>query len=195
LSDCSRYDEKALLAKIACGDEHAFRKLFDLYKDRFYSVVLKMTRSDEVAEDIVQDVFMKIWAKRESLVHIDNPSSYFFTAVYRRVYHHYRKVASEKQLLQVALPIKEGVNTTDEMVMAHESKKLIFQAIAKLPPQQQIVFRLSKQEGLSREDIASQLHISPNTVKNHLSNAIKFIQAFLGNSTFISMIVLWFFEK
>jgi RNA polymerase sigma-70 factor (ECF subfamily) len=195
LLNCSQYDEKALLVKIASGDERAFRKLFDLYKERFYSVVLKMTHSDEVAEDIVQDVFMNIWSKRESLVNIDNPSSYFFTAVYRKVYHHYRKVALEKRLLQAAPSIKEWVNTTDEMVMAHESSELICQAISKLPPQQQLVFKLSKQEGLSREDVASQLHISPNTVKNHLSNAIKFIRAFLGNSTFTFMAILWFLKK
>ena len=184
MPDCSLYDEKDLLAEIATGDERAFRKLFDLYKERFYSVALKMTRSDEVAEDIVQDVFMAIWNKRAGLVNVDNPSSYFFTAVYRRVYHHYRKVALERKLLQVIPPVKESVNTTDEMVLAHESSELISQSIAKLPPQQQLVFKLSKQEGLSREDVAQQLHISPNTVKNHLADALKFIRAFFETLTY-----------
>lgn len=195
MPDCPQYDEKALLAKIASGDESAFRKLFDLYKERFYAVVLKMTHSDELAKDIVQDIFLNIWSKRETLMDIDNPSSYFFTAVYRRVYHHYRKVALEKRLLQVAASVKESVNTTDEMVIAHESKNLISQAIAKLPPQQQLVFKLRKQEGFTREDVAKQLNISPHTVKNHLSNATKFIRAFLGNSTFTSVLIFWFFKK
>ncbi len=193
--DCSRYDERTLLAKVAAGDERAFRKLFDLYKERFYAVILKMTRSDEVAEDIVQDIFMKIWSKRESLVDVENPSSYFFTSVYRKVYHHYNKVALEKKILQISSPVKEWVNTTEEMVLAHESENLISQAIAKLPPQQQLVFKLSKQEGLSREDVAHQLHISPNTVKNHLSNAIKFIRFYLSNSAVIFLVIFWFFKK
>ena len=191
----SQYDEKALLLEIANGDEHAFRKLFDLYKERFYAVVLKMTGSDEVAEDIVQDVFMNIWSKRESLVDVENPPSYFFTAVYRKVYHHYRKIALEKRLLQVDPFIKESVNTTEDMVMAHESEKLIFKAITKLPPQQQLVFKLSKQDGLSREEIARQLHISPNTVRNHLADAIKFIRAFLGNSVVTLLILFWHCKK
>jgi RNA polymerase sigma-70 factor (ECF subfamily) len=195
LPDCSLYDEKALLSEIARGDERAFKKLFDLYKGRFYSVVLKMTRSDEVAEDIVQDVFMNIWNKRERLVDIDNPSSYFFTAVYRRVYHHYRKIAQEKKLLQVVPPVKESVNTTDEIVLARESNKLISQAISKLPPQQQRVFKLSKQEGLSREDVARQLQISPNTVKNHLADALKFIRTFLRDSSRTFLILLCFFKE
>lgn len=154
-----------------------------------------MTRSDEVAEDIVQDVFMNIWIKRESLVDVDNSSAYFFTAVYRRVYHHYRKIALEKKLLRVAPPIKESVNTTEEMVLARESNELISQAIDKLPPQQQLVFKLSKQDGLSREDVARQLQISPHTVKNHLADALKFIRIFLHNSTLTFLILFWFFKK
>lgn len=195
MADCSRSDEKALLREIATGDKLAFKKLFDLYKERFYAVVLKMTSSDEVAQDIVQDVFMNIWSNRENLVDVDNPSAYFFTVVYRRVYHHYRKVAQEKKLLQIAPQINESVNTTEEMILAHESNELISQAVAKLPPQQQLVFKLSRQEGFSREDVARQLRISPNTVKNHLADAIKFIRTFLRNSAFIFLLIFWILKK
>ena len=189
------YQEKILLLQIAAGDEKAFKKLFDLYKERFYAVVLKMTRSDEVAKDIVQEVFTNIWSKRESLVDITNPSSYFFTAVYRRVYHHFRKIALERKLLEAIPAVKESVNTTDEMVLANESSQLISTAISKLPRQQQLVFKLAKQEGLSRADIAQQLQISPNTVKNHLAEALKFIRTFLHNSAFTFLIAFWFFKK
>ena len=195
LPDYFFYDEKALLLGVAAGDERAFRELFNLYKERFYAVVLKMTGSDEVAEDIVQDVFMNIWSKRESLTGIENPSSYFFTAVYRRVYHHYRKTALERKLLQAVSARKESVNTTDETVLANESSELISQAVAKLPPQQQLVFKLIKQEGLSRADIAQQLQISPHTVKNHLADALKFIRAFLRNSAISFLIICWLFNK
>ena len=195
MSDGSSYDEKALLVKIAAGNEPAFRELFDHYKKRFYSVAVKMTRSDEVSQDIVQDVFMHIWSRRKSIMDVENPSSYFFTCVYRRVYQHYRKMALEKKILQVASFVSESVNTTDEMILAHESQKLVSRAIAKLPPQQQLVFKLSKQEGVSRDDIAHKLHISPNTVKNHLADAIKFIQIFLQNSAVTHLIIFWFFNK
>ncbi|MEO9145267.1 MAG: RNA polymerase sigma-70 factor [Ginsengibacter sp.] len=195
MPDQSLYDEKALLAEIAAGNEIAFRKLFDFYKKRFYAVALKMTGSDEIAKDIVQDTFMNIWDKRESLSDVDNPSAYFFTAVYRRIYHHYRKVAQEKKLLEEASSINDSVNTTEEMVLAHESSELIFEAVEKLPPQQKLVFRLSRQEGLNREEVASQLNISPNTVRNHLAEAIKFIRTFLRNSTATFLIIFWFLKK
>lgn len=195
LPDYAQYDEKALLAEVSLGDQRAFRALFDRYKQRFYSTVLKMTGSDEVAQDIVQDVFLKIWTNRENLGNIDNPSAYFFTSVYRRVYQHYRKVALERKILQVAAPTKGSVNTTDEMVLAHESRNLISQAVAKLPPQQQLVFKLSKEEGLSREDVASQLKISPHTVRNHLADAIKSIRVFLQRSSLIFLVMFWVLKK
>lgn len=188
--DSSLCDEKMMLIEIAAGNERAFKKLFDLYKERFYAVSLKMTGSDAAAQDIVQDVFMNIWNKRESLVDVENPSSYFFTVLYRRVYRYYRKGALEKKLLQGTTFSKESVNTTEETVLAHESEKLISTAIGKLPPQQQIVFKLSKQEGLSREDIARQLDISPHTVKNHLSDALKSIRIFLFEATLILLLII-----
>lgn len=188
--DSSLCDEKTLLVEIAAGNERAFKKLFDLYKERFYAVSMKMTGSDEAAQDIVQDVFMNIWNKRESLADVENPSSYLFTVVYRRVYRHYRKEALEKKLLQDTSFSTESVNTTDEMILGNESEKLISKAIGKLPPQQQIVFKLSKQEGLSREDIARQLDISPHTVKNHLSDALKSIRNFMADSTVILLLMI-----
>ncbi len=195
MPDCSQYDDKSLLLEIAAGDERAFRKLFELYKERFYSVALKMTRSNEVAEDIVQDVFMYIWSKRENIIAIENPSSYFFTCVYRKVYQYYRKIALEKKLLENISSQNEFINTTDKRVLDRENKHLISQAVAKLPPKQQLVFKLSKWEELSREEIARQLQISPHTVKNHLTDAIKFIRTFLRDSTLTLLVIYSFFKK
>lgn len=195
MADCPPYDEKALLAKIASGDERAFRKLFDLYNERFYAIALKMTRSDEVAEDIVQDVFMNLWIKKESLVNVVNPSSYFFTAVYRKIYHHYRSEALNRKFLHSMSPVEKLADATEEKVLAHESETLISKAISQLPPQQKLVFKLSKQEGFSRADVAHQLNITPNTVRNHLADAIKFIRNFLRNTAYILPYLFWFFKK
>ena len=180
---------------IAGGDEHAFRKLFDLYNERFYAVALKMTRSDEVAEDIVQDVFMNLWTKKESLVNVVNPSSYFFTAVYRKIYHYYRSEALKRKFLHSMSPVEKLADATEEKVLARESETLISKAISQLPPQQKLVFKLSKLEGFSRADVAHQLNITPNTVRNHLADAIKFIRNFLGSTAYIFPYLFWFFKK
>jgi RNA polymerase sigma-70 factor (ECF subfamily) len=184
------YHDKDLLRRIAAGDEKAFRVLFNSYKNRFYAVVLKMTRSDTIAEEMVQEIFLKIWQNRAQLVHIDNPDAYFFTALYRQVFRHYKKLSLERKLLSLIAQSPTFRNITDETVLAHESSRLINEAIAKLPPQQQLVFRLSKVDGLSREQIAEQLHISPNTVKNHLADAIKSIKSHLGNAALLYILLL-----
>lgn len=176
------YEERELLRQIAAGDEPAFRKLLRLYGDRFYAVALKMTRSEEVAKDLVQDVFIGIWEKRQVLKDVKNPSSYFFTIIYRRIYCYYRKIASERNVLQAVSTGLADENPIEEKVLAKENQALIEAAIAQLPPRQQQVFILSKQEGLSREDIARQLNVSPNTVRNHLADAVKSVKMFLLKS-------------
>jgi len=148
-------------------------------------LVLTPKRSDSLAQEIVQDIFMKIWQKRSMLPGLVNPESYFFTCLYRRIYRHYKKLALERKLLQVIAESPSFQNITDEVINASESERLIRMAVAKLPPQQQLVFKLSKQEGLSREQIAEKLHISPNTVRNHLAHAIQFIKADIRTATFI----------
>jgi RNA polymerase sigma-70 factor (family 1) len=177
------------LLLIAQSDEKAFRVFFDRYKERFYAVALKMTRSDAVAQEMVQDVFLKIWQNRTSLPEIIKPDTYFFTVLYRQIYRHYKKLALENKLLKLIAESPHFQNITDETVLAQESTRLINEAILKLPKQQQIVFRLSKQDGLSREQIAEQLHISPNTVRNHLADAMQSIRSYLDHAALIFILV------
>lgn len=185
------YDEKELLTLISRGEGSAFRTLYELYKERFYALALKMTQSDDVAKDIVQEIFLNIWKKRESLADVDNPSSYLFTAVYRRVYQHYRKLAIERKYQQSVQNLESVENTTEEMVLTHENSNLLSMAVSQLPPQQQMVFRLSKEEGYSREDVARYLNISPNTVKNHLAKALKFVHTYLKSFATIFLFMFW----
>lgn len=184
-SDKPYYNDTELLQHIAKGDEAAFRVLFDGYKARFYAVAIKMTRSSTIAEEMVQDVFLRIWQSREQLAVVENPESYFFTILYRQVFKHFKKLALEHKLLKLIAESPAFQNITDETILAQESERLINEAVSKLPPQQQLVFKLNKQDGLSRDQIAEMLHISPNTVRNHLAEAFKFIRAYLKYATFL----------
>ena len=190
------YNEKELLNRISQGDESAFVVFFDLYKNRFFAVAYKMTRSREVAEEMVQEIFLGIWQKKELLPDIENPSTYFFTALYRKVFTYYRKLARERKLIEAAsLDVSEFENTTDLTILSRDQARIINEAIAQLPPQQQLVFRLSKQDGLSRQEVADQLKISPNTVKNHLANAIKFLETYLKNPSLIFFLFQFILKK
>lgn len=187
----SSYSKLELLARIAEGDEKAFRILFDEYEGLFFSVVLKMTGSRSVAEEIVQDIFLHVWLNRKALTKIEHPDNYFFTAVYRKVYSYFKKMSLEHNVRNMLLSQSlHADNTTEQIVLSRESKRLIDEAIAKLPPQQQQVFRLSKLDGLSRDQIAEQLHISPHTVKNHLAEAIRFVRTYLKHAAILYLLFI-----
>lgn len=191
-SDNAHIDE-SVLHLVSAGDEKAFRILFDHYKDRFYYVVLKMTGLEDIAEETVQEVFINIWRQRESLQEIKDPDAYFFTIVYRQVYRFYKKQALEKKLRQFVSESSESRNFTEENVLAKERERFIHEAVARLPTQQKRVFELSKLEGLSREQIAEQLEISPNTVRNHMAEGMKSVRTYLKNSLLHWIAIFLFF--
>ncbi len=187
--------DRSVLHLISMGDEKAFRILFDHYKDRFYYVALKMTDREDIAEETAQEVFIQIWKQRNSLSDVENPDAYFFTILYRQVYQFYKKTALEKKLKMTIAETPFAKNFTDETILAKESERFINEAVSRLPAQQQLVFKLSKEEGLSREQIATQLNISPNTVRNHLSEAMKSIRAYLSDLALVSGIVISLFSN
>lgn len=185
-------NEKILLQRISDGDAGAFRTLFDDYKERFYAVSYKMTRSEQVAQDIVQEIFLNLWQRRETLCEIKNPSGYFFTIVYRMVHRHYRKIAFEKKYFDQATS-PETTESPEISVLCRETGQKISDAIRRLPKQQQIIFTLARQHGLTRQEISNKLALSPHTVKNHLAAAIKNLQLALKDLTIVFPIFFRFF--
>lgn len=172
--------EKELFRQIAIGDEHAFRSLFDLYKTKIYFFILHIVHTEAEAEELVQEVFMRLWISRQSLVNVENPDSYLFIMARNRSLDYIQQVAGERKLKQQLQQQQEfSANTTEEDIDFSQSKQLVDAAVSQLPKQQELVFRLSKEQGLSRQQIAQQLNISENTVRNHLAEAIKFIKNYL----------------
>lgn len=184
------YDDRALFLDIARSDEQAFRELFERYKVRFYATALKMTRSQVLAEEIVQEIFLTIWLKRSLLPDIEMPESYLLTMVYNSVSRHFKKLAIDKKMRdQIADSNSKNNLDVEKLLDAKESQHLISEAVSKLPGQQQLIYKLSKESGLSREKIAQQLGISPNTVRNHLQEAMKNIRAHLQQATGLAAIL------
>ncbi len=163
------------------GDEAVFRMVYDQYKSKLYWYCLKFIKSSEVAEEIVQDAFVKLWEHKESL----NPDSclgaYLYTLVKHRVLNHLKKEALN------AAYVKEKRFTADVSGNNAEAEldysnywELANLAIAKLPPQRQLIFKQSRQHEMSNQEIAAALGISVNTVKVQLVKALKTIRASLG---------------
>ena len=162
------------------GDATAFAAIFAYYKNRIFGIAVTMLKSETEAEEIVQDVFLSIWMAKANLSHIHDPEAYLFTITYNTIYAHLKKASRNHKILNTIINnVTQAQNTTEETIAAHETNKLINQAIQQLPPKQRAVYELSKQEGLSYDEIAERMNVSRNTVRNHLAEAMKTIRAFL----------------
>ncbi len=196
MSTGSTYDESILLSQIAEGNEAAFRKIFDLYKDRFYGVAHKMTGSDYVTEEIVQETFVALWKHRLSVADVKKPSSYLFSIFYRSLYQYFKREAKAKQKIKAITqhgPLEdEGF---EEKFIIEDQYELLERAISALPPQQAMVYKLSKIEGLSREEVADKMGISPNTVRNHLADAITALKKFVRRAGILLIMANEYFRN
>jgi RNA polymerase sigma-70 factor (family 1) len=172
-------DEKELLRRIAGGDEAAFTVLFDAYKDRIYTIAFRLTSMPTVAEEVVQDIFLKIWLKREGLLAVEYFRAYLFTATRNEVFNTIKRL-SRRRLLAVEWAGRGPAETsdTDALLLDKEYQAILQEAVERLPPQQQQVYRLMKEQGLNREEVAAQLGIAPQTVKAHLAQAMRSVRAF-----------------
>jgi RNA polymerase sigma-70 factor (family 1) len=177
MSANTHQNELDLLKRIAEGNKPAFKLLFELYNKRFLGAAFKMTRCAHTAEEIVQEIFITLWVKRSCLASAENSSSYLFTIAHHCIFAHLTKMSKERAARQFAARINSDTpRLSDHLLEKKESRERLESVIRKLPSRQQMIFRLSKQEELSRDEIALRLRISPHTVKNHLQEAVKFIR-------------------
>lgn len=184
--------DRILLQHVANGDKAAFRQLFDLYKLRLFSFVLQMTHSKVDAEEIVQDVFAKLWEIRTDLVQVDYPGKYIYTIARNKTLNHLAKLARDRQLLQqVWLNVSQTDNSTEAILQAQESQRLIGEAINRLSLQRQTIFRLSREQGLTHEEIAVHLGLSKSRVKNILVEILKHIKDYLTLSATVIYALCW----
>jgi RNA polymerase sigma-70 factor (ECF subfamily) len=177
---------------VAKGNEEAFRVIFDLYKAPFHAAAYKMTRSADIAEEIVQEVFVLSWVKRELIAEAKRPEDYIFTILHNCIYAHFRKLAQERQLKSKLAQEPEGEYQTEDLLNEKENKAILENMISHLPPQQKLIYKLAKQEGLSRAEIAKKLNISSNTVKNHLGAAVEYLRCcFKKDASAIIWVTIW----
>ena len=178
------YDEIALLADIAKGDETAFRRLFEQHWDNIYGVAVTFTKSPQVAEEMVQDVFVKIWLQRENLPLVKKFNDYLFIIARNHILTTLRKKLKEQPFTEHLLNFfQETANNPEDQLLYRETEYLVQKAVEQLPPQQQLIYTLSRNQGLNQEEIANKLAISKNTVKSHMNKALQSIRNYLQNRT------------
>lgn len=167
-----------LLIEISKGNEASFKELFYAYKGKLFTYALKLTESRQVAEDIVHDVFLKLWLNRSNLPAVVNLNAYLFRAAHNQALNAFRRKAKEILVLaELEKDLHIPIDTTDNEIALSEVKAAIHLAMNRLTPQQRQVFKMSREEGLKQEEIAQHLSISLLTVKKHLTNALNCLRS------------------
>ena len=151
------YDEYDLLRQLGAGSEYAFTRLFDQYRGTIYGVSLKFLKSPVLAEEIVQDVFLKVWHKREEIASVKRLDAYLFIMARNFIFDRIKKMSYEAADEISLVKQQSSADDSEYLVRQHQCQQLLQQAIDMLPSQQRQVYQFAKQEGLTHEMIAEKL--------------------------------------
>lgn len=179
-------NELLLLMQTAAGDERAFQQLFNTYWDKIYANALHLIKSPEAARDLTQEVFIKIWLKREKLSAVQHFESWLYR-VAKNVFIDHLRQQLVMESLQDIVHIKDNEEQTPQRKL--ELNELIAQvngAIASLPAQMQTAFKLSRFHGLTHEQIAQHMNISKVTSQNYIARSLIVIRKYL-----MQFLTLW----
>jgi RNA polymerase sigma-70 factor (ECF subfamily) len=170
-----------LVRRIRAGDERALEIVFKAHYAGMASFVQRFVRSADLAEELVQDVFLKLWAKREQLTEIETFRTYLFRAARNTALNHLRRVKLERRWQEEQAVNDEPPTTfaADDETVESEVAAAVKEAIDRLPPRCREIFLLSRDGGLTYAEIARSLDISVKTVETQMGRALKSLRASL----------------
>lgn len=189
--------DRVLCERISAGDQQAFELFFHHYKDRVLQIAFFFTRSQLRSEDIVQDVFAKIWNSRERLATIEYPDAWVATIVRNFALRALDKMAREKVRGERYADYLPAVEWNAQAPTEYKDvERYIHEALALLTEQQRSVFEMGRLQGMSRDEIADRLGLSPNTVKMHLVRGTRYVRAYLlGKLDYLTVLIIFFLKN
>ncbi|MDR1415642.1 MAG: sigma-70 family RNA polymerase sigma factor [Odoribacteraceae bacterium] len=184
MNDYSEYETSispSVLRSLKKGDHRAYEKVYLHYADAVHDFLTQLTRSEEDAREITQEIFIRLWEKRAWI----KPSKSFEGYLYSIARNAVKNLVAQREVCKRYTDFLSARGTeleaaTDELMMARETDSLISLMIGQMPHQRQKVFRLNREEGMSVNDIARTLRISKHTVESHLSTAKREIKETLA---------------
>lgn len=158
------------------GSRPDFRTIFNLYEKRLYAFVFSITKSHYSTEELLQEIFIKLWQKREEIDTSKSFNAFIYTIARNLTYNYLRKIANQENLKQELWKNISCINDVEDQLIFSEYEDILEDILANLPQKKRSVFILSRQEGKSNQEIADLLGISQKTVKNHLWQTLKLIK-------------------
>ncbi len=183
----SQENEKEILLQVAKGSEGAFRELLKEYADLLLTYLVKLIKDRELAEEIVQDIFVQVWETRDSLHNIRNFRGYLFIISRNHALKIIDKMLTEKKRFDKW--VKADLFSEDETV-TEDRLHLVEQAIKQLPPQQYKVWVMSRREGKQYAEIAAELKLSRETVKSYLKLATASITEYITKRVDLLLLIV-----
>lgn len=187
-------DQKELFRKLAEGDEFAFRQIFHFYNKLLQPFAVKLTRSPQAAEEVLQEVFLKVWAHRSKLAEVDDPKAYIIRIVSNESINYIQALAKHRCLtIETPQMLVDGAPSPEQSFSYRETEARLQQAVDQLPMACRQIYRMSREQYKRIPEIASELNLSHNTVKNQLGKALRSIRLHIGN--ILPAFVLWLLSK
>lgn len=180
------YSEPELITRWQQGDEKAFDFLYRKYFLLLVNIAIKKVGSPEIAEELVQDIFLNVYIKRNTLLPDAELAPYLFTALKNRIYDYYRKKLSEKKYarsVNAKIYVVSG-DDTHEQLEAKELHEQLYERLQEMPERRKEIF-LMRQDGIPNKEIAERLNISINTVESQIHKALRFLKSSIVNFLFL----------
>lgn len=170
-------EERLLVLQLKEGNQASFKKLYGTYAPVLYGFSRKYLQSQEDAEEIVQEVFLRIWEKKDNIDENQSFSSYIIQAAKHRIFNGFRKKVNQQAYLDFLIYADSpSKNFTEQEVDYQDVKQKAEKAIESMPPKRQEIFRMSRELGLKNKEIAEKLQISIKTVENQMGQALKYLR-------------------
>ncbi|GGW41862.1 RNA polymerase sigma factor [Arenibacter certesii] len=186
--------ERILILDLNKGNEQAFRKLFDTYGNDIYTYSLSLLKSPDSAKEIVQDVFLKVWLKRKTINPDQSFKSWVFTIARNLSFNVLQKSVNDKKLKQeIFYQRQEAYSHIDRGFQEAEFELLRLKAIDTLPPKRRLIFKMSREEDKSYQEISVVLKISVSTVKNQMSKSLGTVRTFLQANGDLTLLIAYVF--
>lgn len=171
------YYEHEVLTRLVAGDSDAFRLVYERYQEKVFSFALYLTKSKSTAEEVVQEVFIRLWEKRGQIDAQQYFPAYIKRITQNQVINYYRKASTQASLAkQFWAGISEARTAHEDPLLVKELDKAYQAAVNALPPHQRVVYLLHRDQELSYKEIAERTGVSVHTVRNQLASANKFVR-------------------
>ena len=187
--------ESGLLQRAAAGNRQAFSKLYTNCINDLYQYVYIFTKSKETSEEIIQDIFVKLWEEREKLINIKSFRNYLFRMAKNRIIDYIRKQQlSYRVIKKMEAESIASYAEADHNLLFNDYYNIARQAVNQLPAKRKLIFRLSTEEYLSLDEIAVKLGISKSVVKKQLYAATAFVKQYLQKHAELVMLAIIIFS-